>query len=71
MESFAFPGNLIDEHFEATDGVLIDAVLKAIIFKPWLFIVKWHTMAIYLNIQLCKMCDLQTQMADRLQNQLI
>ena len=21
MESFAFPGNLIDEHFEATDGV--------------------------------------------------
>ena len=42
--------------------VLIDAVLNAIIFNAWLFFVKWHKMATSLNIQLCKMYYLQTQM---------
>ena len=34
-----------------------------------LIFVKWHKMAISLNIQLCKMCTFQTEMADKVLKQ--
>ena len=40
-----------------------------IIWKACQFFAKWHKMAIYLNIQLCKMCNFKTETADKVLKQ--